>query len=335
MLYVCADGGGTKLQLLAFDERLRLLAQARGPGITTHYIPAETVRRNILAACRRLLEALPPEVLNGPGGLPAVDCLFETYCSGMAPSKLLGQLVTLRDVRPLDEGVCGLLAGAGQTTGVLTLSGTGSDCFFVEAGETRCLLGGWGPVLGDEASGYDLGRQALVAAVQADEGRGAPTLLRDYVFADYGLQAQLRELVGIVYGAPDTRREVARATYTLGRAARDGDAVARRILTDGGRRLAQDTGVLLRRFGQGADCRLPVTVSGGAWKIHPLLWQTYRETLLADWPQLRLQPPLFEPVMGGVLYTVLQQEGALSPARLEGLQREFAAFRAEGAFAQS
>lgn len=333
MLYVCADGGGTKLQLLAFDERLRLLAAARGPGITTHYIPAEKVRRDMLAALRRLLEALPQEVL-APDGQPAVDCLFETVCSGIAPSALLAQLVRLGGTVALNEGVCGLLAGAAEDAGILTLSGTGSDCFYVRGGVTQCFIGGWGPVLGDEGSGYDLGRQALVAAVRADEGRGEPTLLRDYVFADYGLRAHMRELVGLVYGAPDTRREVARATHTLAKAARDGDAVARRILADGGRRLAQDTAVLLRHIGQGADCSLPVTVSGGAWKIHPLLWQTFRETLLADWPRLRLRPPLFEPVMAGVIRTVLQNEGALSSARLEALRREFADFRADGAFAQ-
>ena len=324
MLYFCSDGGGTKLQMLAFDETLHLLSYAKGPAITTTYIPAEEVRRGLKATLRQLIDGLPRPLPVGEDGRLLVDCLYQTSCFGLTPADALPAQAVLRRTVHIGEGPCGLLAGAGARTGILTLAGTGSDCFYIRDGREVRTVGGYGPVLGDEGSGYDLGRQALLAAIHADEGRGEPTLLRDYVFADYGLKERMFELVAIVHGSPDSRKQVARATYTLGRAARDGDAVAQRILVRGGRRLAEDTMALLRLIGETPECTLPVTVSGGAWKIHPLLWNAYRTRLLQAYPHLALQAPPFDPVMAEVVQYVLETEGALTPARLAQLKDAFA-----------
>lgn len=326
MLYLCADGGGTKLQMLAFDEKLHLLAHVRGPAVTSNYISPELVQSQMEDTIDRLLAGLP--------GRPVVDCLFLTLCGGLSPADVLRTRCTLRRVERIGEGPCGLLAGAAERTGVLTLAGTGSDCFFVRDLETVCTVGGYGPTLGDEGSGYDLGRQALCAAILADEDRGVPTLLRDYVFEDYGLHECMFELVDLVYTSPDSRKQVARATYTLGRAARAGDAEALRILREGGERLARDTDALLRRAGEPAGTAVPVTVSGGAWKIHPLLWQAYCRTLRAVRPQLQLCAPRFDPVMAGVVLTVLRREGALSPERAAELKAEYAPFVLDAFFGQ-
>ena len=46
-VYFCADGGGTKLLMLAFDEELRLLATARGAGVSTLIATPEQVKENM------------------------------------------------------------------------------------------------------------------------------------------------------------------------------------------------------------------------------------------------------------------------------------------------
>lgn len=331
-VYFSADGGGTKLQMLAFDEDLRLLAGVRGPAVTTAYITPELARENMAATLRQLIDMLPAEVCPA-GQRLRVKCLYQASAGGLQAGDVLPELADVDEIVNIGEGPCGVLAGTAGGTGVLTLAGTGSDCFYVENTKRITAVGGFGPVLGDEGSGYDLGRQALCAAIQADEGRGPATLLRDYIFEDYGLKERMWELVHQVYGSPDSRKPVARATYTLGRAAKDGDAVALDILTRGAQRLASDTMALLRRIGQDESCTLPVTVSGGVWKIHPLVWRTYRSLLLEKYPQLRLQPPHFEPVAAGVIHRVLQQEGEVSPARLAQLKANFAPYVLDGFFA--
>ncbi len=332
-LYFCADGGGTKLQMLAFDDGLRLLAGVRGPAVTALYSSEELVRENLRATLCRLIDALPPQA-KPEGERLQVACLYYTSAGVTRLPEILRELADVDEVVIISEGPCGVLAGTAGGTGVLTLAGTGSDCFYIKDTKRITAIGGFGPVLGDEGSGYDLGRQTLCAAIQADEGRGPATLLRDYVFEDYGLEKGMWDLVPIVYQSEDSRKPVARATYTLARAAADGDAVALEILENAGRRLANDTMALLRRIGQDESCTLPVTVSGGVWKIHPLVWRTYRSLMLQSYPCLQLQPPCFEPVMAGAIYNILQREGAVTPDRLAQLRREFAPYVLDGFFAE-
>ena len=194
MLYFCSDGGGTKLQMLAFDDQLRLLAHVKGPAITSYYIPWQQVRQGVEDTLLRLLAALPPDLPTDSDGHVIIDRLYQTTCGGCTPQELLPTMATLRETVHINEGPCGLLAGAAARSGVLTLAGTGSDCFYVQDCRMVDAVGGFGPVLGDEGSGYDLGRQALVAAIHADQDRGPDTLLRQYVFEDYGLKERLFEL---------------------------------------------------------------------------------------------------------------------------------------------
>lgn len=323
-LYFCADGGGTKLLMLAFDEKLHLLGGVRGTGVATLTADAEQVKENIRATLRGLIDMLPPKV-RGSGPL-RVEKLYQTSCGSMGPAAVSEGLLEIGEIVSIGEGPCGVLAGLAADTGILTLSGTGSDSFYVRDGKRVAGVGGFGPLLGDEGSGFDMGLRTLQAAIRADDGRGPATLLRDYVFEDYALKQRMWELVDIVYGAQNYRKPVARATYTLARAAAAGDAVALGILQQGGEILAADTAALLRRVGEGADCRLPVTVSGGSWKIHPHLWRTYTRCLLEQYPQLRMAAPHFEPVMAGVIRYVLDTEGTVSPGRLAQLKKDFAVY---------
>ena len=48
---------------------------------------------------------------------------------------------------------------------VLVLSGTGSCCFGQTADGTTAKLGGWGHILGDKGSGFEIGLRALKACV--------------------------------------------------------------------------------------------------------------------------------------------------------------------------
>ena len=55
-VYFCADGGGTKLLMLAFDEELRLLATARGAGVSTLIATPEQVKENMLGEVRAMMK---------------------------------------------------------------------------------------------------------------------------------------------------------------------------------------------------------------------------------------------------------------------------------------
>ena len=135
----------------------------------------------------------------------------------------------------------------GRQARVLILSGTGSCCFGrrngTHAGTVR--LGGWGHILGDRGSGYDIGRQALRAAAGEMDRKGQWPALGERI-----LQAlQLNEADDLIDWAKGAEKaEVAALAPTVFAAAAKRDRLARRILADTAAALAEDGANCARRL---------------------------------------------------------------------------------------
>ena len=150
---------------------------------------------------------------------------------------------------------------------VLILSGTGSCCFGRPAGthgsnRATLQLGGWGHILGDRGSGYDIGLQALRSAVGEMDRTGRwPPLGEEMLRA-----LQLNEpddLIDWVNGAE--KREVAALARTVFAAAAKRDRLARKILADAAAALAGNGANCARRLArQGAPVEF--VLAGGVLK---------------------------------------------------------------------
>jgi N-acetylglucosamine kinase-like BadF-type ATPase len=152
-----------------------------------------------------------------------------------------------------------MAGGTPDGWGVALISGTGSVCL----GRTRegrtARVGGWGPLLGDEGSGYDIAMRALRVATQAADGRAqAPALLKA-VLEHWSLK-EPGALIHYVHAPERTAAELAGlATAVLSLAARN-DAAARGVVEEGARELARHVDSVVRTL------RLqkpPLAVGGG------------------------------------------------------------------------
>ena len=72
----------------------------------------------------------------------------------------------------VNDALVALEAGAPGQPGVVIISGTGSIAYGRNAAGEAARAGGWGYVLGDEGSGYWIGRAALRAVLRAADERG-------------------------------------------------------------------------------------------------------------------------------------------------------------------
>ena len=80
------------------------------------------------------------------------------------------------------------LAGASLTQpGVVVIGGTGAVAYGRSADGREVKAGGWGYLMGDEGSGYDIGRRALQMAAQASDGRIEMTRLLHMIPTQLGL----------------------------------------------------------------------------------------------------------------------------------------------------
>ncbi len=181
-LFLGVDGGGTgcRAVVAGADGQVLGVGQAGPANIVTD---PEGARANILAAAAEALGAY-----GSPGEAHAV--------LGLAGANLpdyrarLVESLPFASARVESDVVIALKGALREDDGVVAAIGTGSVFAVQRAGAVRAI-GGWGLVLGDEASGAWLGRALLSAALQAEDGLRPMTELLRAVLQESGGAAAL------------------------------------------------------------------------------------------------------------------------------------------------
>jgi N-acetylglucosamine kinase-like BadF-type ATPase len=115
-------------------------------------------------------------------------------------------------------------AGSPDPDGVLVLSGTGAVAAEIRAGTRVRQADGHGWLVGDEGSGFWLGREAVRAVLAALDGRGPETALTKPVAAALDAEPTTKSLVPAVYAGAPIR--LAALAPLVSEAAAGGDPVA-------------------------------------------------------------------------------------------------------------
>lgn len=191
--------------------------------------------------------------------------------------------------------------------GVVVIVGGGSVAWGHDGRGREALAGAHGYLLDDEGSGYELGRQAIIAVLKAHHGRRPGTLLTDAVLRSLGLREPW-ELRMSVYNGRAGLPEVAGLVPAIAEAARLGDAAALTILTDGARDLADMAAAVLRQLALKDG---PVYPTGGVFRVGDLILQPFSDRLRQLAPGARVVQPALPP-LGGALVMALEMAGALS-----------------------
>jgi N-acetylglucosamine kinase-like BadF-type ATPase len=300
-----ADGGGTKLRMILFNENFEILGQGLAGGVNTNSTTPENSLENIRSCLDQVFGGKPP---------PAIDKVYVVFVGPVTNLlNMLNEGTTVKETALMSESEAGLMAGALWEDGFLALAGTGSDVFSVDKGGRlksrgrfeRTALGGWGPILGDQGSGAWIGQEAIRAVVSGIEGWTEKTLIHDLIRRDWKLNRDW-DMVGLVYQEPAPFRKVASLTRQVEEAARRGDAVALRIVAEAGELMAAQALALLARFDISPDMRRLVCC-GGAWKTHPLMFETFKQKIQAAYPGFDIRKPLFEHLMAGPAFEILRQ----------------------------
>lgn len=305
-LYIGLDGGATKTRGVLMDEAGLIVAQSIHGSSNYQTAGPAAARHNLAQLLTELLllgQVAPTQIARVVGGFAgldgAADCepVAELISAALAESHLSPPWVALND------GViawAGALAGA---PGAIMISGTGAIAFAVNQAGHSVHSDGRGHWVGDEGSGFDIGQKGLVAAVRALDQRGPETALvaglhaycQQAGFADW--MAWVADLTGDQAGA---HGRVASFARTVAAVADAGDEVARAILLDAGRSLANTLFSALVRTEQIGQ---PVSVAG----LGSVL--THNATVKAefDWAlhqlsrEIRLVSPHLQPAEGAAL----------------------------------
>jgi N-acetylglucosamine kinase-like BadF-type ATPase len=201
------------------------------------------------------------------------------------------------------------LAGATDLQpGVVIIAGTGSISCGLNREGKFARAGGWGPAMGDEGSGYYIGRRALEAVVSAYDRRSLPTIMSELVCHHFGVSSP-PELPPVIYDSPTkVMREIAQLSKIVVAAAREGDAVALGILTDAARELARAAVAVIKQLKMQEES-FRVAYVGGVFEAGELIFAPLRQAIVMVAPKAFLAPPLYPPVIGAVKLARASYEG--------------------------
>ena len=257
------DGGGTHTRLLASDDSGRTWT-AEGGGANPRIVGIERSSAVLSVLIDEAIEQYP----EAPG--------FRV-CAGVAGAATASMQRALADAIKLDlkqsagisleltdDAAIAYEAAFEGAPGVLFVVGTGSMILVRTVDGAFFRSGGWGYLIGDEGSGYSLGRaglRAVAASIDADE----PTALTTRAAAE--LKVSTREgLLERVYGSDYSLASFAPAV--LEEAAR-GDDQAISIIEREVRKLVDRFHALSDRLG--LDVPGAVKVAGGLSKSRPYM----------------------------------------------------------------
>jgi N-acetylglucosamine kinase-like BadF-type ATPase len=288
------DGGGSRTRVAIADASGALLGKGQA-GSSNH----QSV--GFAAATQALHEAIGAARMDA--GLEP-DTRFDAACFGLAgagrPDDQMrfmawaAQHGIATNVRCVSDAEIILAAGTPEQWGVALISGTGSLCWARSPDGSSLRVGGWGYLLGDEGSGYDLALRALRIAAQTADGRADAHGLLAAVLEHWGLD-EPAELIGYVYRAELARASIAEVGKLVLDLAEAGDAHAVKLMEQAGDELAHMLTVAVRRMQVDAP---PVALAGGMFARSMLL----RAALLSR-AGARLGQVTFvdEPVAGAIM----------------------------------
>lgn len=291
--YLAADGGGSKVQAVLYDENFRIIRTGKMSGSNVLFKPAEDVKAE--------MNALLDTLLDGVLELTAADfCLVgsaDDFQNGLNARCRVGAVYRHSEPR---MG----LAAAFCESGALALSGTGSDAFVLKDGQTLVSVGGWGPLFGDEGSGYDIGLRSMKAAIYAYDGRRPPTALTRLIMEEFQL-SNLWDMVFRMSHNPNARHEIASVAKLTSIAAADGDKVAQDIYRHAAHEMALQTLTAIRRAPDAWNRK--IILMGGAWKGSTLMAQAFQSEVKEAHPQAEVIFPVYDPVVGCVILRALRE----------------------------
>ena len=286
------DGGGTQTTCLVADERTVLGSATTGGSNITRLGEArarESLHAAVRAACAEA-KVDPRQVKSACVGLSGAGRVeVRESVQRMLKELLPGRLLVVGDIETTME------AAFGAGPGVIAIAGTGSSAYGRDAAGRTARSGGWGLAISDEGSGQWVGRAAISSLLDAHDAGLDPALLRKVL----GLwkMNSLAELVRHANASPPP--DFSSLFPHVLAAADSGDEIGAAVLQRAGREVAGLVGNVIRRlFVVGNGVRVAVT--GGVFRESALARGSFRERVIAEFPEAVVNVEVVDPAQGAL-----------------------------------
>lgn len=307
MLYVLGiDAGGTKTVCQLADERGTVIAESRSTGANLQAVgelQVEKVLHHVMEEAIGDRPIVPDAICLGIAGVDRPD-------DAEVVTGIMKRIGYKARVLVVNDALVALEAGAPRQPGVVIISGTGSISYGRNASGMAARSGGWGYVLGDEGSGYWIGRAALRAVLREADQRGKETALTPLLLNHFGVDRP-QGLIHEVYHSNLKPSAIGALAQCVQQAFAQGDEVAIGILRGAANELEASAMSVARRLGLVGQS-FPFILAGGIFKAVPWLNDELSRRLAIVSPGSTVNLLDREPATGAVLLALQEARGGAS-----------------------
>src|SRR5208283_4266980 len=232
---VGVDGGGSKTVALIADERGRIYGRGESGPSNYHNIGANAAGRAIKKAVKEAQTQaglIDKVLLTSVVALAAIDCTNDKKIA----QRFVQKTKIARKNFVVHDSIAALYASTRGEPGVIVISGTGCVAAGINRHGQYARAGGWGYLIDDEGSAYDIGRKGLNYAFKSLDGRVPDTKLVAIFKRFFGVK-NLEDALERIYSGL-TVREIAHLAPLVSKAAHT-DKVSRQIVNTAGVELAK------------------------------------------------------------------------------------------------
>ncbi|MFN0158613.1 MAG: N-acetylglucosamine kinase [Bacteroidota bacterium] len=298
-LVLGVDGGGTKTVGLVADQDGTIISRREVRGTNPNVVGFETAAKTLF----QLIHSSCEEVRCEPGE-------FKSVLFGLAGVGRASDRARIRDdVNALleKEGEKALpitvetdarvaLEGAFDGgPGVVIIAGTGSIIIGKTSRGDVLGVGGWGRTLGDEGSGFFIGREALIAVTLHYDKRGDSGRLRE-IFARQFKWESRDQIIAAIY---QEKFDIASLAPVVIESAANNDIVSQRILQKAATLLVEQARVIVMQMG--IVRKVGLVLSGGLVDHETVYRNVLHMKILRLLPQVDVRAALHPPANGAVL----------------------------------
>ncbi len=297
------DVGGTKTVCLLANQQGEIVAQGREEGANLQGAGELSLEK--------VLHSVMEKTLADQNVLPSAICLgiagVDRAADEAVVRSIMKRIGYKAKILVVNDALIALEAGIGTQPGIVIVAGTGSIAYGRNANGEASRAGGWGYVLGDEGSGYWIGRLALRAVVRHADGRGRMTTLTPRLLSHFGVE-RAAELIQKIYHEDVPPSAIASLARYVQQSRDEGDMVAGAILNRAADELMTAATAVMSRL-ELADADFAFVLAGGMFHAVPWLCDQLKLMLPALAPDSQTLLLDVEPALGAVRLAIAELRG--------------------------
>lgn len=295
--YIGIDGGATKTIGLISDLEGNILGRIETGPVNYHKESIELLEENISRNVSLLVSKINAEIKDIKRvamGISGIDRPMERRMV----REFLAKIGISKKTKIYNDAVIALKGGTKNGYGIVIISGTGSIVYGIDKDGKIKRVGGWGNILNDVGSGYDIGLRALRAVMASYDKKMPKTILTPLILKKLSLKDP-SELVLWLDKCKNVKLDISQLSFQVFMANKKKDKAAKKILDQVTDDLCLGAKIIVKelKFKNSYE----IVLSGGMFLKNLNYFEIMKKKLSKSLQSAKIIFPYHEPAYGALM----------------------------------